>query len=104
MKHKTHPEALELARLARQELPELEVIEMHGIAYTDATAATKLGRRAITLVANPPKGTHESTHWHQMSDTIDNIDPNTLYDALKFTWQLLQIIDHQAIENIQSTS
>lgn len=98
-KHKTHPDALELARQARQELPEVEVIEMHGIAYTDATIATKLGYRAITLVANPLKGSNGSTHWHQMSDTMEYIDPSTLQDAFKFTWQLLQIIDRWAADS-----
>jgi hypothetical protein len=98
VKHKTHPAVLEMARQAKHELPEVEVVEMNGIAYTDATAATKLGCRAITLVANPPKGANGSTHWHQMSDTMENVDPNTLQDALKFTWQLLQIVDRRAAD------
>lgn len=99
VKHKTHPVALELTRQAKRELPEVEIVEMHGIAYTDATAATKLGCVAITLVANPPKDTNESTHWHQMSDTMENVDPNTLQDALKFTWQILQIVDRRAVDS-----
>jgi hypothetical protein len=97
-RYPAHPVALALARQARQELPHLQVVESHGSAYTDATPATRHGYRAITLVANPPPGSNISTHWHQMSDTIENIDPRTLQDAITFTWQLLQIIDRTAAD------
>lgn len=99
IKHKTHPAALELARQAKRELQQIEVIEMHGISYTDATPATKLGCRAIILVANPPSDSGESTHWHQMSDTMEKINQDTIQDALKFSWKLLQIIDQGAGED-----
>jgi Zn-dependent M28 family amino/carboxypeptidase len=97
-KHKTHPAALEIAHQAKLALPHLQIIEDTGTANTDATPATKLGCKAITVVANPPPGSGESAHWHQMSDTIENVDSRTLEDALTFTIQLLQIIDSNGIE------
>lgn len=93
-KYPTHPIALELARQTRQALPEMQVIETSGIAYTDATPATKLGKHAITLVANPIPGSDKNTHWHQMSDIVTNIECQPLEDAITFTWELLQIIDN----------
>lgn len=95
-KYPAHPDALALARQARQELPQVQVKEANGAAYTDATSATKLGYKAITLVANPLPGSDTSTHWHQMSDTFENLDEHTLKDAFTFTYQLLQIIDRKA--------
>jgi acetylornithine deacetylase/succinyl-diaminopimelate desuccinylase-like protein len=93
LKRKTHRRALDLARQAAAALLELPVDERVGIAYTDAAVATKRGLIALTLVALPPSGTDEVVHWHQMSDTLDHVDPKALARAYAFTWQLLQEID-----------
>ena len=93
IKHPTHPQALALARQAAHTLPSIDTAEQIGIAYTDAAVATKRGLIALTLVAVPPPGSPESIHWHQMSDTLDKIDPATLSNAYQFTRQLLQILD-----------
>jgi hypothetical protein len=92
-KHPTHPEALSLARRARAALPEVQVAERVGIAYTDALVATKRGDVALTLVALPLPGEEAETHWHQMSDTADRVDPGSLADACAFAWQVLQEVD-----------
>lgn len=93
IKRRTHPRALELARRADAALPNLEVGEHVGIAYTDAAVATKRGLASLTLDALPPPGSGSVSHWHQMSDTIDKVDPQNLDDAHAFTWQILQEID-----------
>jgi hypothetical protein len=93
VKRKTHPRALELARRAAAALPDLEVGEQVGIAYTDAAVATKRGLIALTVDALPPPGAQDGTHWHQMSDTPDHVDPQSLVDAHAFTWQVLQDLD-----------
>lgn len=93
IKRPTHPQALALARQAARSLPSIDTAEQVGIAYTDAAVATKRSLIALTLVAVPPPGSHESIHWHQMSDTLDKIDPETLSDVYQFTLQLLQILD-----------
>lgn len=89
----THPQASRVAREATEALPDVEIAEQIGIAYTDAAVATKRGLIALTLVAVPPPGSRESIHWHQMSDTSDTIEPKGLMDAHTFTWQVLQILD-----------
>jgi acetylornithine deacetylase/succinyl-diaminopimelate desuccinylase-like protein len=93
IKRKTHPRALALARRAAAALPGLEVGEHVGIAYTDAAVATKRGLVSLSLDSLPVAGEESASHWHQMSDTIDKVDPQTLADAHSFTWQVLQEID-----------
>ena len=95
IKRKTHPRALELARRANDALPDVQVGDQVGIAYTDATVATKRGLVSLTVDALPPPGTDGATHWHQMSDTLAHVDPGTLADAHVFTWQVLQEIDRE---------
>jgi Iap family predicted aminopeptidase len=94
LKRRTHPRALELARRAASALPDLELGEHVGIAYTDALVATKRGLIALTVDALPPPGADESMHWHQMSDTLEHVDPKSLEKAHAFVWQVLREIDH----------
>jgi hypothetical protein len=98
IKRATHPGALEVAREAAQALPDIETAEQIGIAYTDAAVATKRGLIALTLVAVPPPGSSESIHWHQMSDTSENIDPQALAAVHVYTWQVLQILDNPSLD------
>ncbi len=93
VKRKTHLRALELVRQAKAALPDLEVDGHVGIAYTDAAVATKRGLIALTVDALPPAGVEDAMHWHQMSDTLDHVDPQALAEAHAFTWQILQQID-----------
>ena len=92
-KHPTHPRALELARAAAAVQPDIITTERVGLAYTDAVPVTKRGLVALTLCALPPPGSDETIHWHQMTDTLDHIDPQMLADAHAFTWQILNDID-----------
>lgn len=93
LKRKTHPRALALAHRAGAALPGLDLGEHVGIAYTDAAVATKRGLVALTVDALPPPDAEDVMHWHQMSDTVDHVEPQALADAYAFTWQLLQEID-----------
>ncbi len=93
VKHRTHPQALELLRMAAKSLPQIPSVEKIGIAYTDALVATKRNLIALTLCTHSPSGSAEVSHWHQMSDTMEHINTRTLQDVHAFTWQLLQQID-----------
>lgn len=96
IKHKTHPQALELARKAKRRLPDMEVIEDRGLAYTDALAATKRGLIALTLCTVPPPGSNVESHWHQMSDRVETLNAVDLAASFEFTWTLLKVIDEAA--------
>jgi len=93
VKRPTHPRALELAKKVSAGMPELGVVERVGVAYTDAQVATKRGLIALTISCDIPPETSRVSHWHQMSDRVEHIDPRILADAHAFTWGLLQEID-----------
>jgi hypothetical protein len=92
VRRKTHPAALSLARSAARKNNPVGVAEAEGMAYTDAAVATKRGLTALTLVSIPGHA-EETSHWHQLSDTITNVDRQAIADAHSFTWQILQILD-----------
>jgi hypothetical protein len=93
IKHKTHKVALETARMAASKKPDLNAAGGVGIAYTDALKATQRGLIALTLCTVPEDGDPSLSHWHQMSDTTDNIVLKDLETAFKFAHELLRIID-----------
>jgi hypothetical protein len=92
-KHKTHPQALELARRAKKPLPDIDVVEKTGIAYTDALAATKRGYISLSIGTHADLKRGEVSHWHQMSDTIETIRQETLEQVQSFTWEMLKEFD-----------
>lgn len=93
LKRPTHPRALELARQVTAAMPELGVVERVGVAYTDAQVATKRGLIALTISCLIPPDSSRVSHWHQMSDRVEHVDPRTLAEAHAFAWGLLQEID-----------
>jgi hypothetical protein len=96
LKHKTHLRALEIARSVAQALPELKILEGSGIAYTDALQATKRGLIALTVCTVPEPDSGLESHWHRMSDTLENVRIEDIENALTFVWALLQQVDTQA--------
>ncbi len=96
LKHRTHPQALRLAREISSAHPELDTVERVGLAYTDALSATKRRLVALTVCTEVDPKSGRVSHWHQMSDRIDTLEPVTLQRAHQFVWELLQTIDNQA--------
>lgn len=99
LKHRTHPQALALARQVAASHPELDIVERSGVAYTDALSATKRGLVAITLCSEADARSGAVSHWHQMSDRLDTLQPETLQIAHNFTWEILQAIDRSVSES-----
>jgi len=93
IKRPTHPQALALARQAKASLVEFQAGELDGLAYTDVTVATRRGLIALPINTYPRTERGETSHWHQMSDTLDHIDPQALANAQLFAWQVLQTLD-----------
>jgi len=96
IKHKTHRDALRLAREIVKARPELDAYEGVGIAYTDALHATKRGLKALTLCTMPVKGTTGSAHWHQMSDTLEHVIPADLDKVFAFTKEIFTSVDRSS--------
>jgi hypothetical protein len=93
IKRPTHPRALELARRAAAALPGLGITPRLGLAYTDALVATKRKLIALTIGCLPEAGGGEPSHWHQISDTVEHVDPRALEDALAMAWQVAREVD-----------
>jgi hypothetical protein len=93
IKHPTHPRALGIARQVRQENQALRLMEGPGLAYTDALPITKRGLMALTVCAVPEEGSETNSYWHQMSDTLEHINPDDLENSLQVTWQILKVFD-----------
>jgi Zn-dependent M28 family amino/carboxypeptidase len=60
-------------------------------AYFDALVFTQHGYPSTTLIALDDQGLIPNWHWY--SDTIDNIDYNTIQHAVDFTADLITKID-----------
>jgi len=103
IKRKTHSRALQLARRAAYELPDLKMRRQVGLAYTDALVATKRGLIALTLHTLPLVANNETMHWHQASDTLAYLDPDALADTHAVVWQLLHQIDRASVEENHKT-
>jgi hypothetical protein len=75
--------------------PKLRAFEHVGIAYTDTAVFLKRGFRGFTIDALRGEEAGGS-HWHQMSDTVDRIEPDCLRRVHEFTWEILQRLDQEA--------
>jgi Peptidase family M28 len=92
LKHKTHPQALELARDIVARKPGLGAYEGVGLAYTDALRATKRGLIALTLCTVPADEAQSGSNWHQMTDTLEHVIPEDLEKTYQFTLEILQSV------------
>ncbi|NOZ27058.1 MAG: M28 family peptidase [Chloroflexi bacterium] len=94
-KHPVDPDLLTIARQIAADRPELRAFEHPGVAYTDAALLLKRGFRAFTIDALPREAIG-AVHWHQMSDTVDKIEPDCLSRVHEFAWEMLQRLDRTA--------
>jgi hypothetical protein len=92
IKHPTHPRAIELARRAAERMG-VKVEQRLGIAYTDALVATQRHLVALTLGCLPPSTAQARSHWHQMSDRVEYVDPQALAQTWRYTCSILDEID-----------
>jgi hypothetical protein len=93
-KYPVDPELLGIARQVAAERPELRAFEHVGLAYTDTAALLKRGFRgfAIDALHRDDAG---GSHWHQMADTVDQIEPDCLRRVHEFAWEILQRLDSE---------
>ncbi len=91
LQYKSQPEIISIAEKAAQSVEGYMVAPATGIAYTDATAATKMGYTAISLVSVPGNG--EFSHWHQVSDLPEFVQSKTLEHTEDYLLKILEIID-----------
>ncbi len=63
------------------------------LAVLIALVATQRGLIALTICTLPEPSSQESSHWHQMSDTVEHVDPTCLENVFQFTLVLLKTFD-----------
>ena len=90
-----NPEMAGLAQRVAEKHPELQAYpgRING-GNTEMADALRVGIPAITLMGLAPSG--EAPYWHQVGDTVDQIDAKVLSRALAFTWEYLRALDAQA--------
>jgi Peptidase family M28 len=92
IKRPIRSEALLLGRQAGAALPAIGLTEKVGEAYSDALPAIKRGLVAFTITS-APASIGEVSHWHQMSDTVEHIYPETLQQAFDLALEIVQQAD-----------
>lgn len=92
------PELLRLAMELAAEHPDLNAGPHRVGAYTDAGVLSKHGLRALTIdsIVPPNHPAHPyGGYWHQMRDTLQNVDRECLARACVFVWLLLnRVAEH----------
>lgn len=79
-----------LAVQAAHKYPELAVTGKEMVILEETANLRRRGYWAICLAGYDEKGF--LPNWHRLSDTLENIEPDTLSRAAHFTWALMQEI------------
>jgi len=86
---------LSLGRQAGAVLPEIKLTEIVGEAYSDALPAIKRGLAALTITGDQA-AIGETSHWHQMSDTMEHIYLESLQQAFALAREVVRQVDSTA--------
>ncbi len=84
-------EMVQLASRVAQALPDLGVKGKDMVILEEVATLRNKGYRAICIAGYNEKGV--LPNWHRVSDTLENIEPETLSKAARYTWELMQEID-----------
>ena len=91
-RHHADKEILQLARLVQEENPNIKVEEQpYRLAYTDGTAAMVRGYKVLSFLALDEYGV--PLHFHWMTDTIENLEEETMVTVKDFGLKLIYKID-----------
>lgn len=92
------PELVELAAQTARKHPELAVIGKEMLILEEVSNLRHHGYKAICIAGYDEGGW--LPNWHRLSDNLENIEPETLSRAARYTWALLQEIDNHSIQGI----
>jgi hypothetical protein len=91
-RYRPSAELFGLAERIRSERPELQAYSLpFTTLHTDATCLMVNGVPSLSFVGLTPDG--RVPHWHQASDTFDNLDPAAVERTEEFVWELLRRLD-----------
>jgi acetylornithine deacetylase/succinyl-diaminopimelate desuccinylase-like protein len=89
------PEMINLAEQAARKHPELGVKGKEMIILEEVANLRHRGYKAICVAGYNDEG--HLPNWHRVTDTLENIEPDTLQRAACYAWTLLQEIDASPI-------
>ena len=85
-------ELVNLAEKVVREHPEWNIkSKIYKLLPTDATPAIAQGFKAISIMSFDDKGLLPNWHWY--TDVYENVEEKTVMKALKFSYELLKLID-----------
>jgi hypothetical protein len=86
-------EILRLAEETARDHPELGVSGREMLILEEVATLRQAGHNALCLMGYDEHG--YLPFWHRLSDRLENMEPDTLARAARFTWELVQTIDSQ---------
>ncbi len=89
-----HPEMVDLAARVAQQHPELAVTGKAMTVIDEVANLRQAGYKALLVSSYDEKGT--LPNWHRLSDTLSNIEPETLSRAARYVWELIQEVNRDA--------
>jgi hypothetical protein len=89
--YQPHPRMVALADKVAQHNLELGFTGRQMTMLEEVATLRKHGYQAICLAGYDENGM--LANWHRLSDTLENIEPDTLSRAACYTWKLMQEID-----------
>ncbi len=84
-------EILELARQTARQHPELNVAERDMLILEEVATLRHAGHNGLCIMGYDERG--YLPLWHRLSDRLENLEPQALQRAARFTWELIQNID-----------
>lgn len=86
-------EMVSLAAKTANQQPELGVTGKDMLILEEIANLRRRGYKAICLAGYDERGF--LPNWHRLSDNLENIEPDTLNRAARYTWALIQEIDQE---------
>ncbi len=85
------PTMVALAARAAQKHPELAVSGKDMLMVEEIANLVRHGQKAVCIAGYDEAGF--LPNWHRVSDTLENIEPDTLARAAQYTWALMHEVD-----------
>ncbi|MBN1313455.1 MAG: M28 family peptidase, partial [Anaerolineae bacterium] len=89
--YRPHPEMVSLAADTATKYPDFRVSGKDMLIIEENAVLNRHGYKSICIAGYNEKGF--LPNWHRLSDTVENIEPDTLERAAGYTWALMQEIN-----------
>jgi len=94
-KYYSNPGLVQAAADAAKKMGDSGIVAMPlKSGYTETAIVLGRGLRGITIMA-VPAGSDDVPHWHQVTDRIENLEPDTLNNAMRYVVALARELDSE---------